>query len=208
MKLVWTTRGIPHGFLCETPIHLIYRVKGCAPVNQLSQLADDLTQQLAVLRSDQNQPADRVQRVLEEQLEVYDQLLDAQDQSKYVLSKRVAAEEVIASWRGLHSRGEIHLYAVCVMGNHVHALLRGGEGREDAPIGQLVSRHKRFTNRRIREAMGLETNVWDSGFYDRYVRPGTFERVLWYVINNPVKAGLIRDWRAWAGTYVDEGLGL
>jgi len=52
-----------------------------------------------------------------------------------------------------------------------------------------VHRHKTFTNKLIKEALGLTEKIWDYGFYDRYIRPGTFWEVLDYVLDNPVAAG-------------------
>ena len=203
MKLYWTKNGIPHGYLCDRPIHLVYRVEGCAPVGELRRLHDELTEQLKFLRK-QNVDEATIQRLLDEHFTVYDQLLDAQDQSKYILADERAARIVIQSWLDLMERGEIVVYAICIMGNHVHVILRGADGVPEREIGQLVNRHKRFTARRIQEACGWEPRVWDDGFYDRYVRYGTFEEVLWYVLRNAVKAGLVGDWKDWAHTWVDE----
>ena len=205
MKLYWTRHGIPHGYLCATPIHLVYRVEGCAPVGELRRLSDELKEQLRDLRAGEGKVAEaQIQQVLQEHLYVYDALLDAQDQSRYVLMQPQAREEVLESWQTLQRMGLIVLYAVCVMGNHVHVLFRGADGGEEAPVGGLVRQHKSYTNRMVKRHCGLTQDVWDDGFYDRYVRYGTFQEVLWYLLNNPVKAGLVKDWREWAGTWVDE----
>ena len=203
MRLVWSSRGIPHGFLSETPIHLIYRVRGCAPVGELRRLHDDLDNELKSLRQIGTASSARIEVVLERWLDSYDALLDAQDQSKYVLAKTEAAAIVVRSWLTLVEMGEIFVYALCVMGNHVHIILRGADGRPDQAIGLLVNRHKRYTGRRVGDALQIDSDIWDDGFYDRYVRPGTFWTVMLYLLNNPVKAGLVVDWRDWPATYVD-----
>ena len=204
MRLSWSKFEIPHGFLCEIPIHLIYRVKGCAPVGELKKITDELKDQLAILRTLKEDKRERYQHFMKEHFKVYDALLDAQDQRKYVLANDVAAKIVIDSWLHLQEKGEIVLYAVCVMGNHVHVMLRGPDGVEDKSIGLLLRRHKTFTNTAIKEALNLSDNVWDTGFYDRYVRPGSFYAVLEYLLDNPKSAGLVQDWKAWPNTYVDE----
>ena len=146
---------------------------------------------------------EEIQRVLEEHLLVYDQLLDAQDQSKYVLNRPAAAKEVIKSWLTMQEMGLLLVYAICVMGNHVHVLLKGPDGKPDKQIGRVVHQHKTFSTREIKRVCSITDRVWDDGFYDRYVRPGTFWTVLRYVLNNPVAAGLVGRWEDWAHTYVD-----
>ena len=203
MKLVWTKKGIPHGFLNATPVHLIYRVNGCAPVKDLRRLADDLADELKLLRLHPAANPESLQLILENYARVYDEILDAQTQSQFVLSRGEAAEIVLDSWKQLQRMGEIMLYAVCVMGNHVHVVLRGATVEQDIPVGQLVNRHKRYTNRVIRNKLGIDADTWDSGFYDRYIRPRTFWKVLAYVLENPVKAHLVAPWDDWPHTYVD-----
>ena len=138
MDLHWTKVGdIPHGFLCATPIHLIYRVEGAAPVGELKRLREDLKLELKDLRAAGPADADALQRLLAEHGRAYDALLDAQDQHNFILHDPRAAQITIASWLELQRRGELRLYAACIMGNHVHALFAGAEGQPELPVGPL-----------------------------------------------------------------------
>jgi len=199
MDLYWTKRGIPHGFLCETPIHLIYRLEDCAPVHLLKELKDDLLHQIKGLRAFGRD----IQALLEEHSKIYDNLLDAQDQRKFILNRDELGQIVLQSWLHLSAQKEITLYAVVVMGNHVHVLLRGFLNQKPKQIGKLIQRHKSFTTKAIRAIDNSIEKVWDYNFYDRYVREGTFWRVLDYIVQNPVKAGMVERWDEWPLTYVD-----
>ncbi len=203
MKLYYTRRGIPHGYLCATPIHLIYRVDGCAPVGELRRLEEELVAQLKVVKSLESSKPEEIQKVLEDHLLVYDQLLDAQDQSKYILKQSLAAEEVIKSWLTMQEMGLVAVYVICVMGNHVHVLLKGPDGKPDKQMGRVVHQHKTFSSREIKRVCGVTDRVWDDGFYDRYVRAGSFWKVLLYILNNPVSAGIVGRWRDWPHVYID-----
>ena len=89
------------------------------------------------------------------------------------------------------------------MGNHVHVLLEAAAGRADEPVGNVVARHKRFTDRRIKQLRpDLSDEVWEVGYFDRYVRPGKLPVVFDYVVDNPRKAGLISDGRDWPFLWV------
>ncbi len=197
---------MPHGYACETPVHVVYRLAGCLPVSVLQELTRELVDQLTTLQL--NHPGDtaRIDAVKEEFLLRYDELLDAQDQSKYILHRPEVAHIVLDSWQTLHERRVIRLHTACIMGNHVHALLQGWAGAPDAQLGKIIGEHKSFTTRLILKA-DLHADktsgiIWAPGFFDRYVRPGRWEEVMAYVLNNPVKAGLVKQAMDWPHTLV------
>jgi len=37
--------------------------------------------------------------------------------------------------------------------------------------------------------------------FDHVIRAGKFDATVRYVLNNPVKAGLVKDWRDWRWNY-------
>lgn len=197
---------MPHGYVCETPVHIVYRLAGCLPVGVLKELTKELVDQLEVLRKQHPPSLDRIAAVKEEYFLQYDALLDAQDQSKYILKDIAAIQIVLDSWKMLHAKGDCQVIAVCVMGNHVHVILRAWPGQPEVKLGLLVGRHKRFTNRALKQVgylpLGGQSTILAEGFFDRYVRPGTFEVVFAYVLDNPVKAGLVGHARMWKGLWV------
>jgi REP element-mobilizing transposase RayT len=47
--------------------------------------------------------------------------------------------------------------------------------------------------------------LWQSESYDHIVRDeDEFYRIINYIINNPVKAGLVENWQDWPHTYINE----
>ncbi|MFK8058223.1 MAG: hypothetical protein AB8F78_19005 [Saprospiraceae bacterium] len=206
MKLYWPNAEMPHGYICEHPIHLVYRLAGCLPVGALKGLTDDLVSQLVDLRKQHPPPVDRIEVLKEEYFNQYDALLDAQDQSRYILVDPQALSIVLDSWKMLHTSGACRVHVVCVMGNHVHVFLSAWPGIAPAKIGLLVSRHKTFTNKQLKVAGFVkpedESSLWANGFFDRYIRPGTYGIVFKYVLDNPLKAGCDLNGRIWPGVWV------
>ena len=206
MKLYWPNSDMPHGYLCDTPIHLVYRLSGCLPVGILKELTAELVEQLTTLQKHSPQSKDQIEKVKEEYFLQYDSLLDAQDQSRYILIDPDALQIVLESWKILHANGDCHVHAVCIMGNHVHVILSAWPGQPEEKLGPLIARHKRFTDRMLKRGgyspPKNESNIWAKGFFDRYIRIGTYEVVLDYLINNPTKAGLIDDPRRWPGLWI------
>ncbi|MFT7120982.1 MAG: REP element-mobilizing transposase RayT [Neolewinella sp.] len=111
---------------------------------------------------------------------------------------------VIDSWMSLHQRGRIYLIALCVMGNHVHVIVKAPEGMEQVAVDKLMKSHKGFTARKANEHLDKTFNAfWSDTYHDRRIRSKRFTSAIWYVLNNPVKAGLVERWMDWPGTFVD-----
>jgi len=117
-----------------------------------------------------------------------------------------------------------HLYAWCVMPNHVHVLFQPMNGWI---MSKIVSSWKSFTGRRISAYVQMATlgrgepssrlagpqpgsampptpqrgptRVWHREYWDRYIRDHAhYVNVVEYIHENPVKAGLVtrpEDWK-------------
>ncbi len=206
MRITWSKYGIPHGYVCSTPVHLIYRLKGCLPVGPLKELHTELKEQLMTLTELGDHGSEHRANVLEEFQIRYDELLDACDQRNYILSNTEEARIVLDSWRWLEEQKICQRLAICIMGNHVHALIVGFEGNDEIPLGDLMRQHKTFTSQAIQKKTGRKKVVWERGYFDRYVREGSLEEVILYILNNPVKAKLVPNWVHWRNTYIDPRL--
>ncbi|MCX7358007.1 MAG: transposase [Alphaproteobacteria bacterium] len=95
-----------------------------------------------------------------------------------------------------HGNGQRYaLHAWCVMPNHVHVLLATNA---DVELGQIVHAWKRFTTRKINQALDRTGVVWARDYFDRYLRDDKqFASAKSYIENNPVAAGLCDTADAW-----------
>lgn len=104
------------------------------------------------------------------------------------------------------------LIAYCIMPNHIHQLIdTAGFPAEAAthsgrtapyPLAETMKRIKGRTARYCNQALGRSGAFWHHESYDHVVRDQKeFERVLWYILNNPLKAGLVENWEEWPFTY-------
>jgi putative transposase len=98
----------------------------------------------------------------------------------------------------LHFDGvRYHLFAWCVMPNHVHAVIQPTGNWE---IAQILHSWKSYSSRKIGETAGKSGAIWQREYYDHLIREGgDFDRVVRYVCGNPTKAGL-NNWK-----YVGQG---
>ncbi len=108
--------------------------------------------------------------------------------------------EIVKS--SLNYAGEqwLDMIAYTIMPNHVHfvAQLKG-----ERTLSQVMQSLKGFTAREANKILNLSgTAFWQPESYDRVVREGRLGNTVFYTLNNPVKAGLVNDWREWPGSYL------
>jgi putative transposase len=103
------------------------------------------------------------------------------------------------------------LVTYCIMSNHCHLLVDTAEhvfkpeheGRTAPyPLTDTLKLLKGRTARFCNEVLGRSGKFWHHESYDHVVRDQKeYERIVWYIINNPVKAGLVTNWEDWKYTY-------
>ena len=111
------------------------------------------------------------------------------------------------------------LMAYCVMPNHVHVVFRPlltaaelTEARDDSGPLYFLSEHpslarimkslKGFTAREANRVLHRQGAFWESESYDHWVRDeADLDRIVTYVLNNPVKAGFVAQWQDWPYSY-------
>lgn len=151
-------------------------------------------------------PVERAKQSYQEQRRFFakwDALLDAAAYGPDWLKNSQIAELVSNS---LHFFDEqrYDLLAFCLMINHVHVVLTPLLKAEDRyySLAQIMHSIKGYTAGKGNQVLGREGAFWQHESYDHYVRDkDELERVLAYVVNNPVKAGLVTDPHAWPWTY-------
>jgi putative transposase len=95
----------------------------------------------------------------------------------------------------LASEYKFEVTAYCFMPDHVHALVTGTSAESD--LRKFVGRWKQASG----YAHKLATNapLWQGGFYDHVLRQEEDRRkVIRYLLNNPIRAGLVSDLRDYA----------
>lgn len=89
---------------------------------------------------------------------------------------------------------EYELFAYCLMGNHVHLLLRVGKEPLEQIMRRICGKYVYWYNKKY-ERIG---NLFQDRFKSEPVEDDTyFLAVLRYIHNNPCKAGLVKDMGAY-----------
>ncbi len=94
-----------------------------------------------------------------------------------------------------HFDGErYHLIAWCIMPNHVHVLIEV----MNESLSRIIKSWKSFTAHQANKLLGRYGPFWGPDYYDRYVRDEKhFDAVINYIIQNPIKAGLVASIEEW-----------
>jgi REP element-mobilizing transposase RayT len=131
-----------------------------------------------------------------------DRYLDA-GRGACLLRRPAVAQAVIDTWRYFDGR-RYRLHAWVVMPNHVHVLVETGYGYG---LPAIVGSWKTFTARAINRLFSRSGPVWMPDYWDRFVRDEThYRRVVAYIRQNPVKAGLVDAEEGWRWSWVLGGV--
>jgi REP element-mobilizing transposase RayT len=113
--------------------------------------------------------------------------------------------QIVADSLKFYDSTEYDLYCYSIMSNHVHSVLQLLEN--SLPLSTILQRHKGFTARECNKILSRTGSFWHHESYDHVIStPEEFERIIQYTLDNPVKAGLVSDWKKWKWNYLKPGL--
>ncbi len=98
-----------------------------------------------------------------------------------------------------------HLYAYTIMPNHVHLLIKPNKiDDQTVELGEIMRLIKGRSARRMNQILGRKGTVWQREYYDHYVRNmREFDNIVGYILENPVKAGLVSYDEKWKWSWVN-----
>lgn len=136
-------------------------------------------------------------------MKVLDDLLHLQTNFSTDLSK-VENTLILIDTLRFWERKRIENYAFCVMPNHIHWVFRTfvkDENQELVYLQDILQSVKRFSANKLNQLGGKAGTVWQSESYDTTIRDNNhLQRAIDYTLNNPVKAGMVKEWTDWKGT--------
>ena len=118
--------------------------------------------------------------------------LDRDPCVRHLLNSEVAGEvQEAVAYR--HDCGIWNVFEHVVMPSHLHLFLEVGEGT----LKRSLERFKDWTAHRAARIMGLEgARFWQREWFDHWARtPDEEDRICEYIRRNPVRAGLVSDYR-------------
>ena len=206
--------SLPHFQNIGATFFVTFRLHDSIPVAKLQQTKAAFSERQRLLRRqrppDLEQQMDRLHR---EFFGIYDNLLEKIRTGPHYLEQPAVAQEVM---RQLHRYdGDLYdLIGYTIMSNHVHLLIDTAlqvpedihpvnwEGYDFTPLNRIMHRIKGASARYCNLILGRTGTFWQRESYDRIPRRnGELGRIIGYILNNPVKAGLVDNWRKHPFTY-------
>ena len=180
-----------------------YHLAGSIPKVILQKLREEYDREITHLEQQPIQDAIREKRyeAQKRHFKRFDDYLDALENGPHWL--RIPAIAKLHT-EALHYYDGVcyTLWAYCIMSNHVHLLL---SLKENAPIlWRVLQNIKKYSGKEGNKILGRKNErFWENESYDHLVREKDeeFNRILGYILNNPVKAGLVDDWREYRWSY-------
>lgn len=210
-------RNLPHYHLPNAAYFITFRLAGSIPVEVWKKLKDDYEQEKRnlALKFSGNQLHEEQYKVQKRHFARFDALLENSKDSPRWLAESRFADVVQRELHILHPE-HYNLYSFCLMPNHCHLLidLQGiqkppspVDGKHYASLSHAMRLLKGRTGYACANLLKQKGAFWQHESYDHVVRDEKeFTRILEYIVNNPVKAGLVKNWQDWTYTYVNPNL--
>ncbi|MCX7608285.1 MAG: hypothetical protein N2049_03580 [Anaerolineales bacterium] len=206
-------RRLPHWHPPNATFFVTFRLEGSLPRSVFREIYEEYFRAKQLL--EQTPPENRPQSLYDLYRRAYaryDKALDASSGPRW-LEQETIARIVQREIHALHPN-HCHVRAYCLMPTHVHLVVDTQEISAPPPrkdgacftaLTYAIWLLKGRTGFLCRKALQLKGRFWSREYYDHVVRnEREYQRILVYVVNNPVKAGLAAYWREWPYTYVAE----
>ena len=214
---IYYKRNLPHFQPPGYAFFITFRLHGTLPkevVNKLKALKDEKLKLVAGY-SNSKVKSEKYSAFKSEYFKWYDNYLDnAFTSFSWLKENRIA--EIIKSSLHFRDEKEYDLITYTIMPNHVHLVIipivqriadsLSPESKENLYIiTKVLQNLKKYTARECNKLLNRKGSFWQHESYDHVVRDmKALRRIVNYVLNNPVKAGLVNTWQEWNHSYVNE----
>ncbi|HEX9654667.1 MAG TPA: transposase [bacterium] len=214
-EIIFYKRNLPHLHPRDGIFFITFRLAESLPVNTLQKLQEERENEIGLLRHKfrGKEFEDEKYKVEKRYWGYFDKLLDDSSTGTQWLKEERIAKIVVDKIHDLDEK-RFRVIAYCLMSNHVHLLIdmkgfckssdTNVSGKtKDYPLADAMRLLKGSTARHCNVELGRGGAFWHTESYDHWVRDeDELTRIIDYVLNNPVKAGLVADWHKWKFSYV------
>jgi putative transposase len=195
-------QSLPHIYPKNAAFFITFRLKNSVPTEILEKLKDDKDFKIKQIKVSTMSEQEKMEAIYSEEKRFvarYDNLLHKLMKDDDDL-KNPAIANIVADKMKEYDQKLYNLIAYCIMSNHVHLLFTtDGYDANISSIMQLIKGGSAYLCNKLLNRKG---EFWQKESYDHYVRnQREFTNIEHYIIQNPVRAGLLEDWQKWEFTY-------
>ena len=194
-------RKLPHWQPAEETFFITYRLAGSLPIAVIAALKEKYFKET---QHQDNQTSERKEIIRQDHFFAFENELDKTLNEPHWLKDDAIATIVMDSLF-FNDNKHYSLLAACIMSNHVHILIRT---LPDAPtLNVILQNHKKFTAVHSNKSLHRSGAFWEQESFDTLIRNDKhFYNIIYYIIQNPVKAGIVKKWYDWKWTYLHPDL--
>ncbi len=201
--------SLPHYQEAGQVISLTWRLSFTLPVNLQKLLAEmkAIIQSYSELKDDNFVRNQKIKEYKEKVLQ-WDNYLGKLRLPELKLSEPKTANIIMSAFK-FYDNNLYNLHSYCIMPNHIHLLLEPKEDDNNSyyKISDIIKRIKAFTAKEINKLNNQKGTIWCKDYFDRYIRnEKDYGNTIMYIMNNPVKAGLVENYIDWEYSYYNNGL--
>jgi len=185
-------RKLPHWRVAGRPYFVTFHLKHSLPTLVITALQKERRQMLRECASPM-----LMDKFARREFLAIEAILDTTDGPQTYLRHPDIAGQVLASFSKLNKRYGWRFPCLVVMPSHVHCLVTG---QADATVSleRVLGFLKHFTAVQANKLLHRHGAFWATENFDHWSRtPMHTERICNYILNNPVKAGLVKSWHDW-----------
>lgn len=209
-------RNLPHYHPNHANYFITFRLVNSLPRWIIEHLKKEYTlaiesQEKGITRSRQINHPNEAEERYRWYFEEFDRFLDDQSSgNRWLGSDNIA--DVVANAIQYRDGKVYDLLCYTIMPNHVHLICtidtseisqrQTATSSRIIPVATILHSLKRYTANKCNALLGRQGAFWQSESYDRVIRTEQeLERTIRYVMNNPVKAGFVKDPKEWKYSY-------
>jgi len=195
-------RHLPHWQPEEACYFVIFRLAESLPVELKKQL-----EQFSKIRHDNQKSDSKIPEMPFERCDNFfhlsEDLSDIPVTGPQWLNRPMVASIV---QEAIHYRDNsvYKLYCYTIMPNHVHMIFQchGNRLNTAFPVTKILQTLKGYTAFNANRILNRKGSFWLSESYDHVLRSlDEMRKSVIYILNNPVKAGLVKSWDKWPYSY-------
>jgi putative transposase len=198
---IYYCRNLPHYQSSHAAYFITFRLAGSLPNEVIIKLKEEYEVVVKHLETiiDPVAKKKELDNHRKKYFEKFDEFLDKHAIGPTWLSSDCVAQIVFDAICYRNGK-EYELIAYCIMPNHVHMIIN--VERSDTSFYKVLQSLKAHTARECNKILNRSGAFWQHESYDHVIRNSKeLESIIWYVLNNPVKAGLVDDWQKWKWSY-------
>jgi REP element-mobilizing transposase RayT len=205
-------RNLPHWQPEGATYFITFRLAGSLPKEAIDKLKQEqklLLKKVKQSSRSSDSLSELRERVHKSIFTKYDHLLDTEKAGPTWLSNKSVAEIVKEA---IHHRDQkkYDLYAYCIMPNHIHLICKLPDSKDMKPaeenvypLTNILKSLKWYTALEANKLLNRTGNAfWQAESFDHVIRDAEeLQRIIYYTLNNPVKARMVKSWNEWKDSY-------